>query len=238
MRKVLPNLITTMNLALGMVALVIAFDGQYPVAAIVVMVGMALDGLDGRVARALGAQSEFGRELDSLSDLVTFGVAPAVIMYIAALRDLGLTGDLIAILFPIAGALRLARFNTQTGRTQYFVGLPITAAGGILSAFALYHGLIPAFWLPILTVALSYLMVSKTRYPNFKRVGLPKRASTVIPLLAICVAVLFVRHRYLVPGLVFAVLALYGGYGVWYDIRAFLRRRAKARERLRRAESK
>lgn len=238
MRKMLPNLITTLNLVLGMVAIMMTLGNSYQVAAIVVMVGMLLDGVDGRIARALGVQSDFGRELDSLADIVTFGVAPAVIMYVAVLRDVGLLGDIITVLFPVAGALRLARFNTQAANAQYFVGLPITAAGGILAAFALYHGLIPALWMPLITMVISYLMVSRTRYPNFKKVAFPKTAFYVIPILAVCVGLLFVRHRDLVPDLVFIILALYGGYGVWYDMRSVLRRRRRRLlERARRAES-
>ncbi len=214
-----------------MIAVMLCLSGEYQVAAILVVIGMVVDGLDGRVARALGVQSDFGREIDSLSDIVTFGVAPAVIMYVAELHTLGVTGDIITVLFPVAGALRLARFNISVGRTNYFVGLPITAAGGILATFVLYRGLIPFYWLPILTVALSYLMVSRTRYPNFKKVGLPKTAFAVLPILVISVAYLFFEHRDIVPSIIFLILGLYGGYGVWHDGRAYMRRRAKERVR-------
>jgi len=239
MRKSLPNLITTANLMLGMAAMMIAISDSYQIAAILVMVGMVLDGLDGRIARAFHAESEFGRELDSLSDIVTFGVAPAVIVYVAYLHTLGLTGDLVAALFPVAGALRLARFNTASSQTNYFVGLPITAAGGILAAFSLYRGLLVPEWLPILTVALSYLMVSRTRYPNFKQLALPSTAAYVIPLMVAMAGLLFLRHRDLVPGLVFVVLVVYGGYGVYYDVRSLWRRRRKRlHERLHQSGSK
>lgn len=230
MRKSLANLLTLLNLVLGMASLMLSVQGAYETAALLVIVGMAFDGLDGRVARALGISSDFGKQLDSLSDIVTFGVAPAIIMWDVVLRDMGVLGAVIACAFPVAGALRLARFHVQTGQKHYFVGLPITAAGGILSTFALYHGLIPLFWLPILTVALSYLMISKTRYPNFKHLAVPRFAYMVVPLIALVVAVVMIDHKDLVARAVFIVLALYGGYGVWYDLQAFRKRRARRRD--------
>ncbi len=233
MRNSLANLLTLLNLVLGMASLMLSVQGVYQVAALLVIVGMVFDGLDGRVARALGISSDFGKQLDSLSDIVTFGVAPAIIMWDVVLRDLGILGTVIACAFPVAGALRLARFNVQSGQKHYFVGLPITAAGGILATFALYHGLIPPFWLPILTVALSYLMVSKTRYPNFKHLAVPRFAYVVVPTIAIVVAGVMIYHRDLVARIIFCVLALYGGYGIWYDVQAFRKRRARRRDTFR-----
>lgn len=231
--KLVPNILTIMNLILGMAAVLLCLEGLYAFGAILVVVGMFFDGLDGRVARLLGAQSDFGRELDSLCDLVTFGVAPAAIMYLAELRNLGVLGGVITIVFPVAGAIRLAKFNVRAGRTNYFVGLPITAAGGILATLSLYRGVIPLYWLPILTLALSYLMVSRTRYPNFKKLGLPRTTYWVLPVLLVIVGYLFLQYRDIVPQFVFLVLAIYGVYGVWYDSRAYMRRR-HAKERLRR----
>ncbi len=174
MRKIWANLLTSTNVLLGMVALFLTVQGEFQLAAILVIVGMVIDGLDGWVARALGTQSDFGRELDSLSDLLIFGVAPAVILYVDDLRTLGWVGVAVAAMFPLAGALRLARFNTQTDHTNYFVGLPTTAAGGTLAAFSLYHGRLPGVLAPVLTVVLSYLMISQTRYPNLKKIGMPR----------------------------------------------------------------
>ncbi len=230
MRSSLANALTILNLILGMTAVMLAIQGDFQIAALFVIAGMVCDGLDGRLARALHIQSDFGKELDSLSDIVTFGVAPAVIMYVAVLKDVGVAGSVIAVLFPVAGALRLARFNVHPGRTNYFVGLPITAAGGILATFALYHGLIPTLWLPVLTVALSYLMVSKTRYPNFKKLGIPRKAYIAIPILAVVVAMVMINHRDVVVRFIFLILAVYGGYGIWYDIRSILRKKPRKEE--------
>ncbi|MHB1684255.1 MAG: CDP-diacylglycerol--serine O-phosphatidyltransferase [Bacilli bacterium] len=230
MRTSLANALTILNLILGMLAVMLAIQGDFQIAALFVIAGMVCDGLDGWLARALHIQSDFGKELDSLADIVAFGVAPAVIMYVAVLRNAGIAGVVIAVLFPVAGALRLARFNVQPGRTNYFVGLPITAAGGILATFALYHGLIPTLWLPVLTVALSYLMVSKTRYPNFKKLGLPRKAYIAIPVLAAVAAAVMITHRDVMARFIFLILAVYGGYGIWYDVRSIWRKKLRKGE--------
>lgn len=230
MRKLWANLLTVINLALGMGAVMITMQGNFQLAALLVIVGMIFDGLDGKVARWLGTQSDFGRELDSLSDLVTFGVAPAAIMYDAALKYYGLFGILVTLAFLLAGALRLARFNVQTSKRNYFVGLPITAAGGTLAAYALYHDLLPSVVTPILTVMLSYLMVSQTRYPNFKKYGIPKATFLVIPLLALIVIPLFIVNKSGVAEGVFVLLVVYGVYGLVYDARAAWRRTRKLRQ--------
>ncbi|GMA50490.1 hypothetical protein GCM10025857_18470 [Alicyclobacillus contaminans] len=127
--KAVPSLLTVANLVLGLIALILSYQGFTANAALLVVIGMVLDGMDGRVARWLHAESLFGKELDSLSDIVTFGVAPAFIMYNTSLHYEGWMGLFLTVMFPVCGALRLARFNLQTKSTNYFVGLPITAAG-------------------------------------------------------------------------------------------------------------
>ena len=103
--KTLPSMFTVGNLFLGIIAIIFAVHDQWQYAAIMVIIGMFLDGLDGRVARMLNAQSEFGKELDSLSDVISFGVAPALIMYVAILQDMGVAGWIITAIFPICGAI-------------------------------------------------------------------------------------------------------------------------------------
>ncbi|MDB5085731.1 MAG: CDP-diacylglycerol--serine O-phosphatidyltransferase, partial [Bacilli bacterium] len=143
--RTLPSLFTVGNLFLGIISILLAFNKQFDTAALTVIVCMLLDGLDGRLARMLNVQSEFGKELDSLSDVISFGVAPAFIMYGVVLSSLDWIGIAITAIFPICGALRLARFNVAAAVTpNYFVGLPITAAGGVLATMALYHEFIPA----------------------------------------------------------------------------------------------
>ncbi|RIV24507.1 CDP-diacylglycerol--serine O-phosphatidyltransferase [Alicyclobacillaceae bacterium I2511] len=219
--KSAPSIITLANLVLGMVALALCLQGRTPDAAVLVVVGMVLDGIDGRVARWLHAESEFGRQLDSLSDMVTFGAAPAAIMYVSILRYMGNIGLLLTVLFPVAGALRLARFHVQKGSNQYFVGLPITAAGGILATFALYKNLISPMdvVLPLITLGLSFLMVSQVRYPNFKKVAFPQSAVVGVPLLAVLVFLLFQYHLASTNRLVFLPLAVYAVVGIGFALR-------------------
>ncbi|MDP4095979.1 CDP-diacylglycerol--serine O-phosphatidyltransferase [Paenibacillus sp. P96] len=229
--KFIPNMFTLCNLFLGIIAILMAVDGQYSHAAIMVIVAMLLDGLDGRVARALNAQSEFGKELDSLSDVISFGVAPAVIMYLVALQSASpaLAWTVTAI-FPMCGALRLARFNVVSGSRGYFTGLPIPAAGGVLATLSLFHQDISLFSMAVATLLLSYLMVSSLKYPNFKKVGLPKKAVWIAPLVVFGAVVVAVQFPDQLSKLIFVPLVLYAVYGMKHNIEAIARkRRAKRR---------
>lgn len=234
MVKAIPNVLTIGNLFLGILAILLAFQDGYQYvdyAAMTVILGMVLDGLDGRMARLLNAQSDFGKELDSLSDVITFGVAPAFIMYVAAFQEFGmLTTTLIAI-FPICGALRLARFNVQTGgNSGYFVGLPITAAGGALATLALYADFFSPIYLFLTMLLLSYLMVSKVKYPNFKKVGIPKATIWVVPILILFVGVLGFLFPTQFPKIVSIPIALYALYGIKKSV-DHLRRKRKVSNR-------
>lgn len=232
-QKSLPSLFTIGNLMLGMFGIMMAFDGKISMAAIMVIIAMLLDGLDGRVARALKCESEFGKELDSLSDVVSFGVAPAIIMYVSSLHDLNsaLAWTVTAI-FPVFGALRLARFNVQPGVPGYFIGLPIPAAGGVLATFALFNKDVSAPFMIVATLLLSYLMVSTVKYPNFKKVGLPKKVvvgAPIVIILAVAVAVVFPEE---IAKLIFVLLGIYALYGFKQNIdRLNARRRHRRRRR-------
>src|SRR5690606_1604936 len=197
-------------------------------AAILVIIAMLLDGLDGRMARMLNAASEFGKELDSLSDIVSFGVAPAIIMYLVFLQDLGALGLVITALFPICGALRLARFSVTPGIPGFFIGLPITAAGGVLATFALYHEAFPPLFLPIGMTILSFLMISNIKYPNFKKVGIPRAAFWITPLIIGMVAILAYRFPSEFSKVVFIPLVLYAAYGMKKSVEGMMRRKRKA----------
>ncbi|KGE20516.1 CDP-diacylglycerol--serine O-phosphatidyltransferase [Paenibacillus wynnii] len=231
--KSIPSLFTIGNLMLGMFAIMMAFDGKLSMAAIMIIIAMLLDGLDGRVARALGVESEFGKELDSLSDVISFGAAPAFIMYVTSLNDLNpaLAWTVTAI-FPVFGALRLARFNVRPGIPGYFIGLPIPAAGGVLATLALFHNDVSAPFMIVATLLLSYLMVSTVKYPNFKKIGLPKKAVVGAPLVivvAVAVAVVFPEQ---IAKLIFVLLALYALYGLKQNVdRMTARRRHRRRRR-------
>ncbi|RXZ82720.1 CDP-diacylglycerol--serine O-phosphatidyltransferase [Paenibacillaceae bacterium] len=213
--KSIPNLITVGNLFLGIVAIILVFNERPDLAAIMVIIAMLLDGLDGRVARALNAQSEFGKELDSLSDVISFGVAPAFIMYVVAFQEMmPAAAWIVTALFPICGALRLARFNVISGTPGYFIGLPIPAAGGVLSTLALFYEDIPVAVLLASTVVLSYLMVSNIKYPNFKKVGIPRGSIWVIPVvvvIAVGLGLIFSEH---LSKIIFVPLVIYALYGL------------------------
>lgn len=220
LKKSLPNVFTILNLFLGIVAIILVYTEEPSLAAILVIVAMLMDGLDGRVARALNAQSEFGKELDSLSDVISFGVAPAFIMYVVAFSDLNPpTAWITTALFPICGAMRLARFNVVEAPPGYFVGLPIPAAGGLLCTLALFHQELPPYILVGGSILLSLLMVSSIKYPSFKKVNIPKGMLWVIGITV--VAAIFVAIRY--PGtwtkLVFVPLVLYALYGTLQSLR-------------------
>ncbi|MNI19308.1 Phosphatidylcholine synthase [compost metagenome] len=230
--KSIPNMFTLGNLFLGMLAIMLTFDGRYSLAAIMVIVAMLLDGLDGRVARALNAQSDFGKELDSLSDIISFGVAPALIMYTLSLHTIPQPGVawIITAIFPMCGALRLARFNVQKGIPGYFIGLPIPAAGGVLATIALFHKDITTPYFIVSILLLSYLMVSSVKYPNFKKVGLPRQAVAVAPfvvILAVIIAVIFPEE---LSKMIFVPLVIYAGYGLKQNVKRLLRRKRQEEE--------
>lgn len=241
--KSIPSMFTVGNLFLGVMAIILGVQGAVEgdprfmdYAAILVIIGMLLDGLDGRVARMLNATSEFGKELDSLSDIVTFGVAPAIIMYLVFLHTLDTLGLIITAMFPICGALRLARFSVKPGIPGFFTGLPITAAGGVLATFALYNEVFPEYFLPAGMIGLSLLMVSNIKYPNFKKVGVPRAAFWITPIIIGFVAVLAYQFPKQFPKIVFIPLILYAIYGVKKSIDGVMRSRRK-RNRKRKAEN-
>ncbi|BFH65483.1 CDP-diacylglycerol--serine O-phosphatidyltransferase [Paenibacillus azoreducens] len=224
--KSIPNLFTLGNLCLGMLGIMLAFDNKISLAAIMIIIAMLCDGLDGRVARALNAQSEFGKELDSLSDVISFGVAPALIMYVSSFHGMhqALVWAVTAI-FPICGALRLARFNVQSGIPGYFIGLPIPAAGGVLATLSLFHKEISAPYMIIAMLLLSYLMVSTVKYPNFKKVGLPKKAVMYAPVVIVAGVAIAVIFPDQLSKLIFVPLVLYAAYGLKQNFEKLTRRR-------------
>lgn len=167
----LPHLFTLLNLTLGVISLIHTVRGQYAQAALLVAGALFADGLDGRVARLVRSAGEFGKELDSLADVVSFGVAPAVLAYQASLQGLGPYGLALAAVFPVCGALRLARFNVVRV-SGYFIGLPITAAGTLLAGFIYYGettGFVDPRFLQAAVLVLAYLMISTIPYPDFKK---------------------------------------------------------------------
>lgn len=236
--KSIPNLFTLGNLSLGMIAILLASEDRYSLAAIMVVIAMLLDGLDGRVARALNAQSDFGKELDSLSDMISFGAAPAYIMYTVSFQEAPVAlAWIVTCLFPICGALRLARFNVRPGIPGYFTGLPIPAAGGVLATLTLFSKDISAPFMMIATSLLAYLMISSLKYPNFKKVGLPKKAVWIAPLVVLFSIALAVMFSEQLSMLVFIPLVLYAIYGMTHNLDLILARSRKRKKKRERDES-
>ncbi|HEX2083497.1 MAG TPA: CDP-diacylglycerol--serine O-phosphatidyltransferase [Xanthomonadaceae bacterium] len=198
----LPNLFTTGGLFGGFFAIIAASQGRFEAACVAIFVAAILDGVDGRVARLTNTQSEFGVQYDSLSDLVSFGMAPALVMYHWALVSMKLDGPthgkigwLAAFLYAACAALRLARFNSQVGQVdkRWFIGLASPAAAGLMASFVwTMHdfGLSGADyrWLALgVCVCAALLMVSRIRYNSFKGGSGPK--SDRVPFFALVVAV-------------------------------------------------
>ncbi|MEW6233062.1 MAG: CDP-diacylglycerol--serine O-phosphatidyltransferase [Chloroflexota bacterium] len=221
-REWLPNLFTLGNLATGFTSLLFVFHSQFELAAVAILVAGLLDGLDGRVARLLGVTSPMGQELDSLADVVSFGVAPGLLLYALDLQYLGVFGAVLAAFFAACAGLRLARFNVGTPN-GYFVGLPSTAAGGIVASFVLYGAKLRSPFYPVLALALAVLMVSRLRYRDFKRINLTElRFSKLFLVLAVTSGVALIDLRKLIFLPLVAYL-LYGPKDSWLAARAATR---------------
>nr|WP_092067989.1 CDP-diacylglycerol--serine O-phosphatidyltransferase [Dendrosporobacter quercicolus]NSL46879.1 CDP-diacylglycerol--serine O-phosphatidyltransferase [Dendrosporobacter quercicolus DSM 1736]SDL67933.1 CDP-diacylglycerol---serine O-phosphatidyltransferase [Dendrosporobacter quercicolus] len=211
MRNFIPNSLTALNLVLGMFSIICTFNGEFYYASLFVVAAMVADGLDGRVARYFKVSSDFGRELDSLCDLVSFGVAPAILAYSFLLKDFGKTGYIIAAIFATCGALRLARFNVNTSVVKgYFMGLPIPAAGCVLATFIML-GIKPAGWIfPVMVVIFAYLMVSTVKYPDFKGKGEKIRLIPAVIALITGGYILFNSYE----AILFAPFFMYAIFGI------------------------
>ncbi|MBN2871671.1 MAG: CDP-diacylglycerol--serine O-phosphatidyltransferase [Halothiobacillaceae bacterium] len=198
----LPNLFTTGALFAGFFAIVTAVQGEFVPAALAVFVAMVLDGMDGRVARMTGTESEFGVQFDSLSDVVSFGIAPALIVYLWSLQGMGdRWGMLGAFVFAAAAAIRLARFNVQVERVDkgYFVGLASPAAAAVLMGMVWFfesHDIpfeAQQGWVWVITITTGLLMVSSFPYFSGKRLSPRLRLSFLSLPIAILVFVLAVK---------------------------------------------
>lgn len=210
----LPNLLTTAALFAGFYSIVAAMKGHFETAAIAIFVAMVADGLDGRVARLTNTQSPFGAQYDSLSDMVAFGIAPALVLYSWSLASLGKLGWLAAFLYTAGTALRLARFNTQVGDKPYFQGLPSPSAAGVTasaiwmgSSYGLEGGVFAvAAPIAIMTILVAILMVSTVRYTSFKSVDFKGKVSFITIVLAVFILVGIALEP---PEILFGVFTLY-----------------------------
>jgi CDP-diacylglycerol--serine O-phosphatidyltransferase len=225
----LPNLFTTGALFAGFFAIVQAMNNRFETAAVAIFIAMVLDGLDGRVARMTHTQSEFGAEYDSLSDMVSFGVAPALVVYEWALKGMGKWGWFAAFIYCAATALRLARFNTNIDVVDkhYFQGLPSPAAAALVAGFVwvmLDYGVSGEsvrWYAAALAVIAGLSMVSNLPFYSFKDLNMRKS----VPFLVIfLVALFFILIFSYPPGVLFGLFMCYAlsGFVMW-----FVRRRNK-----------
>lgn len=206
---ILPNLITTGGLFCGFFAVIAAIGGNFYQAALAILIAAVLDGLDGRVARLTRTASAFGVQYDSLADVVAFGLAPGVVVFLWALKPFDRFGWIAAFLYVVCGALRLARFNVQVGQVNhnYFVGLPIPAAASIIASAILFiyqiGGAGSTGYLAVLVMiyVLSFLMVSNIPYPSFKGMKLGERRSFNFLVAAVLLFVLVALEPFLMLSL-------------------------------------
>ena len=230
----LPNLFTTAALFAGFYAVLAAMQGRFEAAALAIFAGFVLDGLDGRVARLTNTQTEFGAEYDSLSDMVAFGVAPALVVYEWALTGLGKVGWLASFIYTAAAALRLARFNTQVGSSdkRYFQGLPSPSAAAIIAAgvwIGADHGIGGAdveWFAAFLTAFAGLLMVSNFRFHSFKEMELSGRIPFIFAVVVMLGYAVVLLHP---PVVLFAGFMIYAISGPVLTL--VRRRQRKARRR-------
>ncbi|PRC91706.1 CDP-diacylglycerol--serine O-phosphatidyltransferase [Solimicrobium silvestre] len=218
----LPNAFTTAALFCGFYAIVMGMDGFFEKATIAIFIAMVLDSLDGRVARLTNTQSEFGAQYDSLSDMVSFGAAPALVAYEWGLRGLGQWGWLAAFVYCACAALRLARFNTNIAVVdkRYFQGIPSPAAAALVAGFIWamtdlnIAGPDMRWVIWSITVLAGLTMVSNVPFYSFKDVNLKKSVPFAVPLVLVLVYVLVVSYP---PMVLFGVFVLYclSGYAIF-----------------------
>ncbi|WP_395341056.1 CDP-diacylglycerol--serine O-phosphatidyltransferase [Ningiella sp. W23] len=222
----LPNLLTTAGLFSGFYAVVMSMNANFENAAIAIFVAMIFDGLDGRVARITNTQSAFGAEYDSMADMVSFGVAPALVAYNYGLTDLGKIGWLAAFIYVAGAALRLARFNTQveTSDKRFFQGLASPAAAALVAGMV-WCGMDYEIngddfgWLVAIITGLSgLLMVSNFKYNSFKEVDWNGKVPFVAILAVILVFIIVATAPSLVLFIVFVLYAVAGPFNTFKSV--------------------
>jgi len=244
--NVAASAITTLALYCGVASIFASIRGEYTVAAYFILAAIICDTMDGAVARMTKSVSDFGKELDSLSDVVSFGAAPAVLIYTAFLMEgqsmegpgIGPMGSMIAVIYVIFGALRLARYNVfQADQTSYFVGLPIPGAAGTIASFTVfceYFEISVAIWVfAPLTLTLSFLMVSAIRYPkkNLQVFTLtPRKGFRFLLGVVIAIGVVNYAMEYSPAIVLFPLAMAYVLFGVSNEIFAFITRKRAVTE--------
>ena len=210
---ILPNLITAASIFTGVLSIIYSTQDKFDQAVYMIILSAILDGLDGKVARLTGSTSRFGLEFDSLADTVAFGVAPAMLLFCFVGFGYGKIGVLVAALFVIFGAIRLARFNVIDFEPSVFIGLPIPAAALFMtswsSLFHQYDWQQYGYYLLIMSLVISILMVSNVRYPSFKKNFLGKQH--LLKILVILIIVLTLIYLYTIE----TILVIMTVYVLW-----------------------
>ncbi|MFH1905497.1 MAG: CDP-diacylglycerol--serine O-phosphatidyltransferase [bacterium] len=212
MRKIqlLPSLLTTANLVCGFLSIIFSMQGNFIIAGWLIIIAIVFDGLDGEVSRLTKTSSAFGLQYDSLADLISFAVAPAVLVYKSFFGVPTRLALSLITLYIVCGALRLARFNVQIVKTKdkFFVGLPIPAAAAIVTTSTVaFHDYIIQFpalrFFPIFMVVIAYLMVSKVRYPSLKEIERKRPFHYLVAILLI-LALVVLRSDFFMFAITFA----------------------------------
>ena len=221
-RRLIPNMCTSSNLVFGMCSILSTYSGNLVWGSIFILLALVSDGLDGRTARFFGVASEMGKEMDSLCDLGSFGIAPAFLAWAFVLHNHGFLGVVVAIFFAICGMWRLARFNVNASVVHgYFMGLAIPAGGNIVAMTTLLFvelGVDPMTFgiaYPIVMAFVGWLMVSHVHYPNFKGDGAePIYLISKIVALVLFLAILWLGHASLLAALAVALFSTYAVLGI------------------------
>lgn len=221
-RRLIPNMCTSSNLVFGMCSILSTYSGNLTWGSIFILLALVADGLDGRTARFFGVASEMGKEMDSLCDLGSFGIAPAFLAWAFVLHNHGILGVIVVIFFAICGMWRLARFNVNASVVHgYFMGLAIPAGGNIVAMTTLLFvnlGIDPmcfGIWYPIIMALVGWLMVSHVHYPNFKGDGAePIYLISKIVALVLFLAILWLGHASLLAALAVALFSTYAVLGI------------------------
>ena len=220
-RVILPNMFTLVGVCIGLSSIKFAFDEKFTLSIIAIIVAAIIDGLDGRIARLIQGTAKVGKELDSLTDVISFGVAPAFIMYFWKLNELGRVGWLICLIYVVCVALRLARFNVNSGqepswKDNFFEGVP-SPAGGVLVLMPLIYSLSDIqilninynFFVPILFITISILLISKFPTYALKKISVP-RSMTIFLLLAVVLyfglLLLYTFNAIVISGLIYFIM--------------------------------
>jgi len=228
--NILPSLLTIGNMYMGLLSILYTINGEFEIAGWLILVALLFDGSDGHIARLTKSASNFGKELDSLADVVTFGVAPAVLVYRSILYNYQHIGAFIVTVFAITGALRLARYNIQSGGVvKSFTGLPIPGAGCLVASLVLmsikYHPPFLESYLPpvmaVIVISLAFLMVSRITYPKQEMFTVHRHKALQYTFILILILSMLMLKLRLSAFIIFSAYAVSGPLNYLFKNRLF-----------------